>query len=149
MNYTNGKIYTIKNKNDISLIYVGSTIQPLEQRFKNHKQDCKNQTKYPNHKLYNIVNNDWDDWYIELYELYPCNSKEELLKYEGKIIREIGTLNINIAGRSDKEYYLDNKEQKKEYQKKYRSDNKNKILEQQKNYRLKKKNELLSKTSLP
>ena len=27
--YKNGKIYTIRYKNDDSLIYVGSTIQPL------------------------------------------------------------------------------------------------------------------------
>ena len=106
MNYTNGKIYTIKNKNDTSLIYVGSTIRTLEERFKGHKEACKKQTKNPNSKLYNTVNNDWTDWYIELYELYPCENKSELCKREGEIIKEIGTLNIVIAGRSRKQHYL-------------------------------------------
>ena len=32
--YKNGKIYTIRHKNDDSLIYVGSTIQPLFKRLK-------------------------------------------------------------------------------------------------------------------
>jgi len=37
--YKNGKIYTIRYKNDDSLIYVGSTIQPLFKRWYKHKQD--------------------------------------------------------------------------------------------------------------
>ena len=34
--YKNGKIYTIRYKNDDSLIYVGSTIQPLFKRWFEH-----------------------------------------------------------------------------------------------------------------
>jgi hypothetical protein len=44
-----------------------------------------------------------DNLYIELYEMYKCNTKE-LVKREGEIIRQIGTLNKNIAGRTLKEY---------------------------------------------
>ena len=36
-NYKNGKIYTVRCKNDNSLIYVGSTIQPLFKRWTNIK----------------------------------------------------------------------------------------------------------------
>ena len=46
---------------------------------------------------------DWNDWYIELYENYPCENKEQLNKREGEIIREIGTVNKQIAGRTYKE----------------------------------------------
>jgi hypothetical protein len=35
--YQNGKIYTIRNKNDETLIYIGSTVQPLHKRFYEHK----------------------------------------------------------------------------------------------------------------
>ena len=35
--YKNGKIYTIRYKNDDSLIYVGSTCQPLYKRWSQHK----------------------------------------------------------------------------------------------------------------
>lgn len=52
-----------------------------------------------------------DNFYIELIEQCPCNSKEELRSVEGKHIREIGTLNKQIAGRTQKEYYEDNKEE--------------------------------------
>ena len=39
--YKNGKIYTIRCKNDDSLIYVGSTVQPLFKRWHQHKNDVK------------------------------------------------------------------------------------------------------------
>jgi hypothetical protein len=91
--YSKGKIYTIKNKNDNSKIYVGSTIQSLYQRFKGHKCSCNN-PKFLNCLLYKEVNNDWSDWYIELYEDYPCNKLNDLLVKESEIIKQIGTLNI-------------------------------------------------------
>ena len=112
-NYSKGKIYTIRNKNDPSLIYVGSTIQSLAKRLGGHKKDCKKTTKYPNHQLYTKIE-DWNDWYIELYENCPCNSKEELCKREGEIIREIGTLNRCIAGRSVRESQKNWRENNKE-----------------------------------
>ena len=54
---------------------------------------------------------DFNDWYIELFEDFQTERKGQLNKREGEIIREIGTLNKNIAGRT-------NKESKKEYEKK-------------------------------
>ena len=39
--YSNGKIYTIRNRNDDTKIYVGSTSQPLYKRFHQHKKDSK------------------------------------------------------------------------------------------------------------
>jgi hypothetical protein len=38
-----------------------------------------------------------DNWYIELHSYYPCNNKEELIKREGEVMREIATLN-SIVG---------------------------------------------------
>ncbi len=110
--YSLGKIYTIRNYNDHSLIYIGSTCGALSQRLYHHKNDCKNKEKYPNNKLYSIVES-WDDWYIELYELCPCKSKEELLKREGEVIREIGTLNRSVAGRTNNEWKKENPEKMK------------------------------------
>ena len=117
-NYQDGKIYTIRNKNDTSLIYVGSTTQPLFKRFYEHKSLYKNKLKFPNIKLYAIVE-DWDDWHIELYEEFPCENKEQLLKREGEVIREIGTLNCKIAGRTPKEWFDDNADKVKEYKHQY------------------------------
>ena len=53
---------------------------------------------------------DINDWYIELYEDCPCDRKEELNKREGQVIREIGLLNKEIAGRTFEEYREDKKE---------------------------------------
>ena len=108
-NYSKGKIYTIRCKNDDSKIYVGSTCQTLAKRLCQHKKDSTNVEKYPNHRFYRTLDN-WDDWYIELYELFPCQSKEELNKKEGEVIRQIGTLNRGIAGRSTTEWKRENPE---------------------------------------
>ena len=107
--YSQGKIYTIRCRNDPVLIYVGSTIQPLSKRFGEHKRHSKNTQKYPNHQLYTKIE-DWNDWYIELYLVYPCNSVEELRQKEGEIIRAMGTLNRGIAGRTIKEWRQENPE---------------------------------------
>ena len=105
--YSKGVIYTIRNKNDATKIYVGSTSQPLYKRFHQHKINCKKESNM-NIKLYVEVANDWTNWYIELYENYSCNNKNELCKREGEVIREIGTLNNRIEGRDSKQYYIDN-----------------------------------------
>ena len=84
--------------------------------------------------LYKTINNNWDDWYIELYEEYPCENKEQLNKREGEIIRLIGTLNILVPGRTRQEYYQDNKEELLKIKKEYYENNKDKIKETQKAY---------------
>jgi hypothetical protein len=78
-----------------------------------------------------------DNFYIELYENYNCNSKEELNRREGEIIRQIGNLNKIIAGRTPQEYYKDHINEKREYEKKYMSipENREKRNEYQKQYK--------------
>jgi hypothetical protein len=134
--YSKGKIYTIRNRNDDTKIYVGSTIQSLAVRFAGHKRTSRKE-RCMNFKLYVEVNNNWDNWYIELYESYPCNNREELYKREGEIIREIGTLNSRIAGRDDKQFYIDNTKKIIEQQKQYYIDNADKIAEYQKQHYIK------------
>lgn len=130
--YQNGKIYTIRNVSDQSLIYVGSTTQRLSRRMSNHRDNCKNGLRC---SLYSYIrDNDWSHWYIELYEMYSCNSKEELEKREGQIIREIATINKRIEGRTKKEYYHDNIDKIKEYKKEYREQNVDKINEYKRKY---------------
>ncbi len=75
--YSNGKIYTIRNRNNNTEIYVGSTIQLLHKRFYSHK--CKSQKEeHKNIKLYIEMHNDLFNRYIELNENYPCNNRKEL-----------------------------------------------------------------------
>ena len=135
--YKNGKIYTIRCRTDDSLIYVGSTIEPrLSVRFNKHKyqKGCS---------LYQYIQNtngNWIDWYIELYEEFSCENKEQLNKREGEIIREISTINkLN--------HLKQTKEEIKERDKIWREKNKDKLLEQQKNYVEKNREQILLKKS--
>jgi hypothetical protein len=133
--YSRGKIYLIRNKNNEELIYVGSTIEPyLSKRFNKHK--------YQNNcSLYNFINNpnnntNWDDWYIELYEEYPCQNKLQLCKKENEIIREKATIN-KIGFRTD--------EMKKEQDKKYRDIHKEEIKQRNIKYVENNREKLLAK----
>ena len=75
-----------------------------------HKQNLNNEN-CKNVLLYQKIHEtDINDWYVELYENFPCDNKEQLNKREGELIREIATLNKNIAGRTIKEYYEIHKE---------------------------------------
>ena len=101
--YKNGKIYTIRCKNDDSLIYVGSTAQPLFKRWYEHKSKANNVKC--NMLLYQKMRDaNIEDWYIEFYEEFSCENKEQLNKREGEITRKIGTLNKRIEARTQKEY---------------------------------------------
>jgi DNA polymerase III delta prime subunit len=145
--YSKGKIYTIRCRNDDTKIYVGSTIQSLAVRFGAHKRSSKSE-KCKKFKLYIEVNGDWSNWYIELYELFPCSCKDELCKREGEIIRLIGNLNMIINGRDKKEYYENNKDKLKEKNKEYYKDNVEEILEKQKMYYKDNADEILEKQKM-
>ena len=71
---------------------------------------------------------DWNDWYIELYEDFSCERKEQLEKSVGEIIRLIGTLNKLIPGSRE------DKNDNKEYSKQHYKQNKEKIQEYYKEY---------------
>jgi len=132
--YKRGMIYTIRNIKDDEMIYVGSTINSLSKRFDGHKKACKRGLCF---SLYSYIdNNDWADWYIELYENCPCNNKKELDRREGQVIREIGTINKCIAGRTKKEYYKMNADIIKEDKKKYYEKNADIIKEKIKIHRV-------------
>ena len=131
LRYQRGKIYTIRCYDDDKLIYVGSTIEKLSTRMAKHRyaKDCS-LSQY----VINNFNGNWKNWYIELYEEYPCDNKELLEKKEGEITRLIGNINKQIAGRTKQEWYENNREIILEKLKQYRNDNREKILEHKKNH---------------
>ena len=136
--YQRGKVYTIRCRYDNSLIYVGSTIDKLSKRMAGHRKDKKC-------SLYKLVNGDWNNWYIELYEEYPCDNKEQLEKREGEVQREIATVNNRIAGRTKKEYKQDNRDEILEKAKLYYENNRDERLEYQKKYDENNRDERLEK----
>ena len=120
--YSNGKIYKIKS-NQTEKFYIGSTINELKKRLIEHKSlyKCFQEGKGNFVASFEIII--FNDVSIELIEKFSCNSKKELLKREGEIIKQYlqdgNILNKNIAGRSDKEYREQNKDKINEYMKAY------------------------------
>ena len=126
MDYANGRIYKILNSIDDE-VYVGSTCQSLSKRMYKHKDTSKYSLdkKSPLYQLMRQIGE--DSFYIELIESYPCNSKEELTAREGHFIRECGTLNKRIEGRTRKEYKVDNNKLLVEQNRTYRENHKEQI----------------------
>ena len=132
--YENGKIYTIRNHTDDE-IYVGSTCLPLSKRLYNHKLLCKHNRC--NMKIYDHVDKlgGWDNFFIELHENYPCETKNELLRREGQVQRELkASLNKRIAGRTYNEWHEENRATIQVNQKNYREANREKLTEQSRQY---------------
>lgn len=137
--YSQGKIYKITNEvNDE--IYIGSTCLKLTERFRGHKKSIKKYINFPFYKCINEIG--IEKFKIELIENFPCNNNKELEQKEGEYIRQLGTLNKHIEGRTRKErnknyrqnFRQNNKEKCKEYDKKKYENNKEKILEKRKIY---------------
>jgi alpha-galactosidase/6-phospho-beta-glucosidase family protein len=125
--FKRAKIYTIRS-HKTNLVYVGSTIEPyLSSRMRGHRKGYKRfkrgvVTYCSSFDIFEIDK----DCYIELHEMYPCESKLELRKREGEIIRSLDCVNRAIAGRTRKEYREDNKERIREKDRQYRQNNKEK-----------------------
>ena len=127
-NYQNGKVYSIRSRSNLDLVYIGSTTQPLSVRFGKHKTP-KNITSSKQ-----II--DLGDAYIELIENYSCNSREELVRREGQIIRSMDCVNKQIAGRTYREYRIDNADTIKQYMKQYKIDNVDTLKARYKQYKI-------------
>ena len=151
--YQKGKIYKIWD-NGYNKCYIGSTCESLSRRMAGHRSDYKRYkdgntnftSVYVLFEEYGIGN-----CKIELVELYPSNTKDELLAREGHYQRHNDCLNKRIAGRDMKQYYEDNKNtllpRQKEYyeehkdninqiRQEYRENNRDKISKQNKELRL-------------
>ncbi len=115
--YNKSKIYQIKNVlNDD--IYVGSTTEALATRMTKHRYEAK-RNQCTLHKTMRELGT--KAFFIELIEEYPCANKQELNAREGHFIKQRGTLNDKVAGRSPSEYYNDVRPQKLAYAAQYRA----------------------------
>jgi len=155
--YANGKIYSIRS-HQTNEIYIGSTITTLSRRLTSHRGDLKkkNDGKSTNCTSFKLLA--YSDYYIELIEAYPCANKNELERREGQIIRETDNcVNKFIAGRTQSEYYQDNKEALKQNRidniehfkakdKLYYENNKDVMSEKHKEWRI--KNEVKNKAKI-
>jgi len=138
--YSLGKIYMIYPKVDNADdgdVYYGSTVDTLSRRMSSHRtvKKCNSKLLFDKYGLENC--------FIELVEEYPCETKQQLNRKEGEYIRNHKCVNKNIAGRTHKEWYDDNSDKKKEYNKQRNIDNRDKIKELNKQNYVKNRNKIL------
>jgi hypothetical protein len=112
--YNRGKVYKIVSPST-DLVYIGSTIQPLHKRLREHRNKYTQflKGKYCNVTSFEIMK--YGDAEIYLIELCDCNSKMELERCERSHIESIECVNKLIPGRTQKEYYNDNRDKFKQY----------------------------------
>jgi hypothetical protein len=122
--YPQAKIYQIRSQLS-DKIYIGSTCgQTLNSRFNQHKNEYKRFLLDDTQKTTtSAIIFGFGDAYIELIELFPCNNKTDLRLREGYYIRLLNCVNKRIEGRTDQEYYNENKELYKAYSKKHYKEN--------------------------
>jgi hypothetical protein len=123
-----GRVYSIRSHQTTD-IYIGSTTQILSKRMADHRSNYK---KYLN-GTFDYVSSfeilQYKDCYIELLFEGEFESKNALDRKEGEYQREMNCVNKNIAGRTPKERYEENKEKLLQKKKKYYVDNRKIKLE--------------------
>jgi hypothetical protein len=132
--YKLGKVYKITSGNS-DKVYIGSTTQKLNNRLRGHVLDFE---KFINGKVHNVSSFEVlkeGDVKIELIKEFEDITRKELLKHEGKYIKEMDCINERIAGRTCKEYKEDNREEILAKKKAYKEANKEKIKAKNNAYR--------------
>lgn len=139
--YANGKIYKIVSEKS-DKVYIGSTCKKLlSQRLAGHKNDYKRWKAGRKHKMTSFDLIELGDVSIILLELFPCNTKDELLSrerhyielYKNDMINKIIPIRTSdeIQDRifnANKEHYKNNKDKILKQTKEYYENNKNDIL---------------------
>ena len=114
--YNNSMIYSIRSPHTVNY-YIGSTTQILCKRFSDHNIDYKAYLKGKSNFITSFKILELGDAYIELLEEINCENRNQLDKREGELIREHKNKCVNryIAGRTDKEYRIENRDKIKAY----------------------------------
>jgi hypothetical protein len=135
-NYSNGKIYKLTNPST-NKVYIGSTTLSLKIRFSNHKSYHK---RYINNKCAYMTAcdmfNDSPDVSIELLEECPCDNSLDLAKRERHHIdsnRGI-CVNHNIPSQSLEEWYDNNRQAIRAYNRGYFERNKERLCKSSRQY---------------
>ena len=136
--YQQGKIYVL-HSSETKKCYIGSTYLTLNERLRKHRNDYSSWVLGNRGYVTSFEILRFYDCKIELIADYPCNSKEELEKEEGKYQCSKECVNRNIAGRTPKEYYEEHKERIDAYRKQWFDENKEHVKKYKAEYYLKNK----------
>ena len=106
--YKNSKIYFLLNNITNEIFYIGSTIRPLQKRFKEHQKRSMDQKyKEYHHKKYKYMRKyGISNISIYLLEECDCHCKYELLYREHHWIRLLKPSCNVIKSVEDELYYL-------------------------------------------
>ena len=135
--YHNGEIYKVVDVG-YNKCYIGSTTESLSQRMARHRANYNHFLK--GNKRHSTSCVELFDEYgvenckIELIVACKCETKDELLREEGKHIKNIDCVNKIISGRTRKEYLTDKRDYFKECNKQYQENHKEEIKENNKIY---------------
>lgn len=144
IDYTQAVVYKIQHIDNDELLYIGSTTNYVARKSV-HKTMCNNNTcKNYNSLVYKMIreNGGWKNFNMVVIPTEPCNTKQDLLTLEDKVMREMkSSMNTRKAHNTcddikyyRKEYYAENKDQIKENNCKYYQANINKIKESKSKY---------------
>ena len=107
--------------------YVGHTTDFIRRKYEHKKRCCNENQEAYNLKVYKCIreHGGWSNWSMIEIEKYPCNDSNEATARERYWLENLKpTLNCQIPNRSKKEYYEENKEHLKEYNKVWNEKNK-------------------------
>ena len=159
--FSKAKVYKITDVN-YTKCYIGSTCEELSQRMARHRYKFNQHINHgkESYRTANALFHEFgvENCKIELIEAFPCNNAMELHRREGQHIKAHICVNKNVAGRTQQEYYQDNKEQieryrdsrkeiTKEYHKNYRENNRECIAIKKKEHAELNKEKLKAKRS--
>lgn len=129
------KIYQIVC-NETDEVYIGKTTQTLGERLRQHRLNSNS----TNSKQI-ILRGDY-----VMSQIDECDTEEESIELEAFYIRNTDNcVNINIPGRTKKEYYEENKDEILIKRKEYYDENKDEIKERDKKYYEENKDKILIK----
>jgi len=147
MGYETGKIYKLQCSD--GKYYFGSTIRTLASRLSSHKYASKNAQTNNTYNHINAIG--WDNVTITLVELFPCETKQQLLQRELWFISEhkndVLCLNTRnpLADTSPearqqhkdkcKEYYVQHRDELLQKRRDYQIENREKRTEYSSEYR--------------
>ena len=135
--YQNGKIYKIVDVG-YNEQYFGSTTVELSTRMARHRARYREYNKTQKSFYTSFILFDKygiENCKIELVEIYPCDSKDELTRKEGQWIKNEDCVNKCVAGRTKREHHVDNLDHIKSKKKEYRLLNLERELQRSRDYR--------------
>ena len=121
--YQSAKIYSITSS-QTDQVYIGSTCSTLSARMAQHRCAYKRNLAGKDHKITSFEILKFEDAVMTLVAKCPCNDKDELKMFERQHIKAMKTVNKQVPGRTQGEYYTDNKARIAVRQKTYNEANK-------------------------